>query len=322
MSSPIFSPDTSCPGCGRSQNARIWPAGRQLAGRSVVWCGHCGFGWLNPQPTKASIEDYYKNLPPYILQGTREKEMGFRNRIRQLRRFAPQRGQLLDVGAGIGIFMKMAREDGWHVFGIDPQRSAAEIARRHFKVDIEVGALDTVLFESRNFDAITLWDVLEHVHDPGILLAQCKKMLKPGGLLCLSIPNASGICARLFKGHWRYVMGTHLNYFTTTYAESMLRRSGFLVFHRSTAFKVQSIIQGLINGLNLSLNSECLFRSGRENSLEKDRPEQTTNSPTRNNRGIRSCVLQRLRYGALQLNSLPFSNQHGDILDLYGRLQT
>ena len=73
--------------------------------------------------------------------------------------------------------------------------------------------LEDISLNSELFDAVTIWDVWEHVHMPLDFIDRCISFLAPHGLLALSIPNASGYPATLFKGNWRYVMFTHLNYF-------------------------------------------------------------------------------------------------------------
>ena len=212
--------NNACPACGSGQILKTWPKCRFDKNREIRWCKKCGFGWQYPLPTPDEIRNYYKNFSTYNIHGEDEKEKGFQKRIRQINKMVPKRGKLLDVGSGLGYFLKVAIKNGWRATGVEPQASAAEYCKNILGIDVYSGFVDDLELES--FDVVTLWDVLEHVHDPLNFLSRCIESLVPGGLLIFSVPNASGWPARIFKGKWRYSMYTHLNYFSMPYIYKMV----------------------------------------------------------------------------------------------------
>ena len=187
-----------CPACGSAHKAEEWPTRRIDGRKKVLWCVDCGFGWQHPLPTPKEIHDYYSGFPPYNLHGANEKEEGFGRRLRRINKLMPNRGRLLDIGSGLGFFLKVAQTDGWDVTGVEPQESAAEHCRKSFNINPHVGLLQDQNFDPESFDVVTLWDVLEHVHNPLEFLDKCIELVAPKGLLILAIPNASGWPARYF----------------------------------------------------------------------------------------------------------------------------
>jgi len=105
--------------------------------------------------------------------------------------------RLLDVGCGLGIFLCMARERGWEVYGVDISPYAAEFARQHFNLEVYATPLDKAGFEDGFFDVITLLDSFEHFPDPGPQLAVIHRILKDEGLLFLNTPNANGLLRKI-----------------------------------------------------------------------------------------------------------------------------
>jgi len=126
--------------------------------------------------------DMHKALAPH-----------FRRRLQRLAQVLPGRGRLLDLGCADGFFLELARAEGWQVFGIEVSRPMAEEASQKLGIPI-VSSLQEL--PRQPFDAITLWEVIEHLPEPVITLSQLREWLHPGGVLMLSTPNA---------GHWQAV---------------------------------------------------------------------------------------------------------------------
>jgi 2-polyprenyl-3-methyl-5-hydroxy-6-metoxy-1,4-benzoquinol methylase len=116
---------------------------------------------------------------------------------------APQGGaSLLDVGCGGGDFIATMRELGWKVSGVETDPVAVERARGR-QLDVHHGNLESAGFDDTSFDAITLAHVIEHVHEPQRLLAECRRILKPNGRLAITTPNSSSWAHRHFGRDWR-----------------------------------------------------------------------------------------------------------------------
>ena len=236
----------ACPACRSNHIANRWPTRRIPGRKMVLWCRDCGLGWQYPLPTPSDIRYYYHRFPTYNIHGSNEKEQGFQRRVERIAMLAPHKGRLLDIGCGLGTFLKLALKAGWQATGIEPQRSAAEYCRRHLNINPYVMPIEDIDLPPGIFDVVTIWDVWEHIHSPVEFIEKCINLVAPGGLLALSIPNASGYPARLFRGNWRYVMYTHLSYFTLPYVHDIMSRRNMDFQWADHTVKAQSLLQGLI----------------------------------------------------------------------------
>jgi SAM-dependent methyltransferase len=149
-------------------------------------------------------------------------------------------GRLLDVGCSTGIFLNHIQENlnksDWEIFGVEVNHEAANAARLNFNLKVFTGTLEEANFPAAFFDAITLWDVLEHLHDPMSSLLEMCRILKVNGILVLRVPNLDSWWANLFGKYWAGLEPPrHLYVFNQTTLSSLLEKSGFHVLKTSTA---------------------------------------------------------------------------------------
>jgi SAM-dependent methyltransferase len=136
-------------------------------------------------------------------------------------------GRVLDVGCGSGDWMVFMKGLGWRVTGVDFDENAVKVARAR-DLDITCGALEEQNYPDNTFDAVALSHVIEHVPDPIQTLAECLRILKPGGKLAVDTPNASSLSHRMFKQDWRGLEPPrHLHLFSNQSLPSLLARAGF-----------------------------------------------------------------------------------------------
>lgn len=109
---------------------------------------------------------------------------------------------LLDVGCGAGDFMATMRDLGWRVSGVETDPQAVERAVQR-GLDVRHSGLEDAGFAGASFEALTMAHVIEHVHDPLQLLAECRRILKPRGVLVLLTPNSDSWGHRRFGRDWR-----------------------------------------------------------------------------------------------------------------------
>jgi 2-polyprenyl-3-methyl-5-hydroxy-6-metoxy-1,4-benzoquinol methylase len=283
----------------------------------ILWCGNCGFGWQHPLPSRSDIRYYYHRFATYNIHASNEKEQGFIRRIQRINKLAPQGGRLLDIGSGLGHFLKVALKSGWKADGIEPQKSAAEYCQKHFGINPHVGPIEEIDLGSNVFDVVTIWDVWEHVHSPIDFIDQCIDLLAPNGLLALSIPNASGYPARFFRGNWRYVMYTHLSYFTISFVRRVMAERNMHFQCADHTLKAQSLLQGLASMSPINVDTERIIRLGRKEFIT-DHPDQGGKQEIQTKKkAIATVWLSWIRRLVLKGNlySLPFSK--GDMMDLY-----
>jgi len=137
------------------------------------------------------------------------------------------RGKLLDVGSSIGFFLEIAKARGWDTVGIELNTQAVEIAR---KAGIKVydKKLDSSLFVNEKFDAVSLWDTIEHVVDSREIFENIHRILKTNGVLLIETPNANSLAARIlhdkcatFAGH------AHVSLFSSETLTKYIESFGF-----------------------------------------------------------------------------------------------
>ena len=135
-------------------------------------------------------------------------------------------GKLLDVGCGTGAFLNVMKKEGWEVLGLEPDDEARELARKLYRLTVfEASQLDQL--PAANFDAITLWHVLEHVHDLHAYVEQLKSLLKPSGKLFIAVPNYQSLDAQIYRRDWAaYDVPRHLYHFTPKAMDFLMKAHG------------------------------------------------------------------------------------------------
>lgn len=136
-------------------------------------------------------------------------------------------GRLLEVGCGSGAILQSMNELGWQAEGVDFDPAAVEQARRK-DLTIHLGTLTELKLPENTFDAIAASHFIEHVADPIGILRECHRLLKPGGLLVLTTPNARSWGHRLYLGNWRGLEPPrHLRIFTRSALAAACTQAGF-----------------------------------------------------------------------------------------------
>lgn len=187
----------ACPSCQSPDLEELFPEER------LQRCRPCGLLFHNPRPTAAAIARFYSQEGKYahwFSESAGRRKM-WQRRLSILERFLP-RGSLLDVGAGIGSFLALARETGrYQVQGTEISEEGVRLAAEHRGIELLPGPLDEQRLPENSLDGITLFHVLEHVPFPGRTLAHCVRLLRPGGKLLVAVPNDSAL--HRFKEHHR-----------------------------------------------------------------------------------------------------------------------
>jgi 2-polyprenyl-3-methyl-5-hydroxy-6-metoxy-1,4-benzoquinol methylase len=158
--------------------------------------------------------------------------------LRELSLYAPARGRLLDVGCAIGLFLAAARLDGWEVMGNELSSFAANYAHEQFGISVIAGSFETLNLPPGSFDAVTMWETIEHLLSPRTALHKAAELLKPGGVLALSTPNTAGLSFRFLRDRWWIIAPReHTFYFTPKTITRLLKQTGFEVKSlRTTGF--------------------------------------------------------------------------------------
>lgn len=239
MSAPAFDPSASaCPLCGSGRLRRFGaPASDGHAGSTVavVECRACAFAWQWPLGRSATesvrhFQSAYRDggagTGYFGLEGKRaiaEVEMDFVATLPGRQR----PGRLLDIGAGSGVFAEVAADRGWSVTAVDPALEADRLADDD-RVTLLCGTTGDLPEDGARFDAVTLWDVIEHVPDPMALVADAVSRLAPGGHLVVETGNYK--CAERVvwsPRYWQYQLD-HRWYFSPASVERVMRAAGLV----------------------------------------------------------------------------------------------
>jgi SAM-dependent methyltransferase len=173
----------ACPVCGSPDRTTGLPDA------DVVQCTACDVLYVSPRPTAAAIATFYSQPNRYAHWDAQSGRAAmWQRRLARVRRLAPS-GRLLDVGTGQGDFGAAARQY-FEFEGTEISSEGVRVGRERHNLAIHQGDLIDLALPGNRFDLVTLWHVLEHVGDPRALAAECVRVLRPGGVLAVAVPNA------------------------------------------------------------------------------------------------------------------------------------
>jgi SAM-dependent methyltransferase len=208
---------TACPLCGATEARLRYTLPDALLGLpgtfTLVECCSCGLLYQNPRPGPEAIGFYYPPeydpcVPPPWSNPNKVQQLshlyGLKKRWRLVERHAPQRAgrrRVLDVGCATGVFLAAGGDD-WEKVGVELTEDATHIARSQFGLTVHQGTLEQAPLDGQQFDVITMWDVLEHLHQPHESLLRVRELLRPGGVFVARVPSMSSWDSRLFGRYW------------------------------------------------------------------------------------------------------------------------
>jgi len=219
----------------------------------------------NPRPEPSEISRYYKS-ENYISHTDSQKGVidqlyhfvkryMLRKKLSWINKKIPAKGRILDIGAGTGDFLVEARKCGWKVSGIEPNEQA------RLKANVKGILLyeNAGKFKSNKFDVITLWHVLEHVHDLRTQIIEFEHLLKKNGLLIIAVPNYKSYDAQYYKEFWAaFDVPRHLWHFS---------QNSFRHLMAGTCFKQSDSKPLIFDAFYVSLLSEK-YRSGKSGLIK------------------------------------------------------
>ena len=234
---------TSCPVCGSTEIKPVLSArDHTVSGEEfqILECGSCGLRFTQDHPDAAGIIPYYKS-ENYISHSNSTK--GFVNRcyqqvrkitLRQKRKLilhttGLKNGSLLDMGSGTGAFVKEMESHQWNVMGLEPDADARAMAKQLHALELKETEW---LYELKEnvFDAVTLWHVLEHVHDLHGCVREIKRVLKENGKLFVAVPNYTAKDAAIYKENWAaYDVPRHLYHFSPGSMKILMEKHGLKI---------------------------------------------------------------------------------------------
>jgi SAM-dependent methyltransferase len=202
----------------------------------VIECNDCSLRFTQDIPNPDFIGPYYKSedyishtntskgLINRLYQAVRKRTMVGKRKMIQ-RSTGVSTGRLLDIGSGTGTFAYEMKKHGWEVIGLEPDEGARKVAMELYQVELQDPAKLNDL-QPKSFDAITLWHVLEHVHDLHGYLNHIRKLLKPNGKLLIAVPNYKAYDAVIYQEFWAaYDVPRHLYHFSPVSMKTLIERN-------------------------------------------------------------------------------------------------
>lgn len=256
--------EPSCLCCGGRRFVSLFAALDFDGGTEFFYlreCEKCRLVRTEPLLTDVQLQQYY-SLPYYgggkeKFRGLTENLTAWFNSLRAGsimsrmpdRRISSQRypPKVLDIGCGRGHLLEILSRKGCDCYGLE---------RKAFPVNSQSGAihfykenLQDLRFEDDFFDAVILWHVLEHLENPISIIQEAARILRPGGLLALAVPNFGSFQAKLFRGDWFHLdLPRHTHHFSLNPLGQVLNQQGFRVVKKRT-FSVEQNIFGFIQSL-------------------------------------------------------------------------
>jgi 2-polyprenyl-3-methyl-5-hydroxy-6-metoxy-1,4-benzoquinol methylase len=200
---------------------------------TVVECLECGLGFVNPRPDSSEIRKYYPNSFYQRYETGKDFHLArYARQARYLERVTRERPLLLDVGCANGGFPLFMKQKGWRVEGLEisshvrlPGDFPIHRVPLH-KADIPHGA----------YDAVTMWAVLEHVHDPMAYIARTSAALRRNGVFVFVVPNFNSLASRLLLGE---DVPRHLYFFTEETVRRYLEINGLRLLSARHGYDTQ-----------------------------------------------------------------------------------
>jgi 2-polyprenyl-3-methyl-5-hydroxy-6-metoxy-1,4-benzoquinol methylase len=212
----------------------------------IVRCPRCSLVYTLPRLSPDQIKAMYQTA---YWSSDAAKEFGYTDYLNdrelylatyRLRREVitkrkPAPGRVLDVGSAAGYFLATMKEIGWECHGIELSEFMAAKSREAFGLEhVRPGSILDADYPPGHFDAITFWDVVEHLEDPLPHLERARSLLKDDGLLVIETQNVESAFARLMGAKWQhYKMAEHLNHFAPGTVAKLLERAGFEILENS-----------------------------------------------------------------------------------------
>ena len=183
------------------------------------------------------------------------KSIALKNKLNLINSLQPNKGKILDIGAGTGEFLSVAKNDGWQTIGVEPSERAKSIAKNKGVSFVE----ETSELENHSFDVISMWHVLEHVPDLDKQIKELKRLLKPTGTLIIAVPNFKSFDAEHYGEFWAaFDVPIHFWHFSKTAIK--------LLFEKEE-MKLEKVLPMKFDSFYVSLLSEK-YKSGKMNFVK------------------------------------------------------
>lgn len=240
---PDIFEDIRCCVCGNTDHSQFDVKYKKET-FAVAQCRTCSFEFIPPYYRKRI--DYHNYKDEKVAQAVRAgnnwvKIQRHKLRYDLIRRYKKPGSSLFDLGAGWGHFMLAGQELGYQVYGIEISEQPYLYSKNDLKLPVDhMDFFD--MDESRKFDVVTMWDVLEHIDKADGFVEKCAAVTASGGYLVLQVPQIDSYFARKYKDEWKMMGLDHVNYFSKKTITQLLERYGYQVETIKSSFEIKLFI--------------------------------------------------------------------------------
>jgi len=205
---------------------------------ALMQCQHCGHAFLDCTLSPGQLTELYTHYYPrksFDIANFKphSEQSGFFAWFNGLAcsafRWVPKNVRVLDVGCGFGESLGYHTARGCDVYGVEADENIRRVVEK-FGYKVHVGLFDDSVYGAEFFDTVTMDQVIEHVTDPQSILRGVARIMKPGGKLILSTPNANGWGAKIFGRRWiNWHTPYHLQFFSKQSMQKAAEQAGFEV---------------------------------------------------------------------------------------------
>lgn len=209
------------------QKEMFYPTSISLVTENIVKCQNCGLIFTNPRLKPDLLRRlYYEGEDKNYIEQQEERIKIFQKVLKFIETFCPS-GNMLDIGCAAGFLLYVAKKRHWRAKGIELNRFFADFANLKLNVDVINGNVEEIDFKSNSFDIIVMWDALEHLTDPYLVLSKAYSWLKNDGYIFINIPNKDSIFAKILKNRCWFMTSMHLYHFSPTTIKIFFKKVGF-----------------------------------------------------------------------------------------------
>ncbi|MFH0864089.1 MAG: class I SAM-dependent methyltransferase [Candidatus Gottesmanbacteria bacterium] len=241
-------PIPACPFC-QGENLKFII---HCKGRTVYKCFECGListaaeiihGQLSPTASlrlKKELQDHEENWFKDCLKEKPYFVARFGKRLAEIEK-RKKPGKILDIGCAVGFLLELAQKHGWQVFGVDNSQKVIRYWQKILSpACVFYGTLYEASYDNQFFDAITIFDTLEHIPDLHSFFTEIRRILKKDGLLAIAVPDQAGLTSKILRSHWfDFKSIPHLYFFSPDSLAMVLQQTGFKIILKKSEVAYQ-----------------------------------------------------------------------------------
>ncbi|MBI4991347.1 class I SAM-dependent methyltransferase [Candidatus Gottesmanbacteria bacterium] len=231
----------------------------------LIRCKRCGVVFIYPQPRRIRIAQ--NNLSLY---DSKQSEKAYFYKREELIRRAKENikilkkyekiGKLLDIGCSYGFYSKVFKDYHYDVTGIDISERAIKYAKNYFKLNAIIGNFEKHKNRYNYYDVITMFDIIEHFHNPQQIIRKVHQLLKNKGIVIIQTPNMDSLLEKLCRTKWFWLLvPQHLFLFNKPSLSRILTENGFKILNTSSWDDLTEFIKNILFVIGLKDKGKTKF---------------------------------------------------------------